>query len=130
MQMPNNNPKAVGDFLDDVLDGWAEYAPDGTFAGMTQAQFKTKVKPSLDARDLIEDLERRLEGVRVDRDNADNASLEFAALVVNSVRGDPAFGENSALYASFGYVRKDDRRSGLQRGNDADSHGPAELKVA
>lgn len=31
--------------------------------------------------------------------------------VVNSVKGDLTFGENSALYASFGYIRK----SGLVR---------------
>jgi hypothetical protein len=31
------------------------------------------------------------------------------------VKGHPEFGENSALYASFGYVRKNDRKSGLKR---------------
>jgi hypothetical protein len=33
-------------------------------------------------------------------------SNEFAELVVNSVKGDASFGENSALYASFGYSAK------------------------
>ena len=33
-------------------------------------------------------------------------------LVVNAVKGDPAFGENSDLYESMGYVRKSERKTG------------------
>ena len=65
----------------------------------------------------------------MDRDNADVVSEEIANNVVNSVKGDPAFGENSALYASFGYIRKDDRKSGLTR-NANNVVQPAELQVA
>src|SRR5436190_12606427 len=107
--------KATGEHLNAMIDGWQEHAADATFAGLTLAQFKAKLKPSLDARAAIESLERQLDGTRVDRDNADVVSEEIANNVVNSVKGDPNFGENSALYASFGYVRKDDRKSGLTR---------------
>ena len=73
------------------------------------------MKPSLDARATIADLERQLAAARVARDNADAATIETVSGVVHSVKGDPKFGENSALYASFGYVRKMDRKSGLKR---------------
>ena len=124
-----SNPKATGDHINAVIAGWEEHAADASFGGLTLAQFKAKVKPSLDARAEIENLDRQLAGFRVDRDNADVVSEEIAASVVNSVKGDPSFGENSALYASFGYIRKDDRKSGLTRtANNVVQ--PAELKVA
>jgi hypothetical protein len=124
------NPKATGERFADIIAGWEEHAADATFGALTLAQFKLKVKPSLDARTAIEDLERQLDGARVDRDNADVLSEEVTNNVVNSVKGDPSFGENSALYASFGYVRKDDRRSGLTRAASNVVQAPAELKVA
>ncbi len=127
--MPSN-PKTTGDHLNAVIAGWEEHAADASFAGLTLTQFKAKVKPSLDARAAVEDFERKLDGARVDRDNADLVSEEIANNVVNSAKGDPSFGENSALYASFGYIRKDDRKSGLTRAANNVVSAPAELKVA
>ena len=123
-------PKATGDRLNALIGGWEEHAADATFAGLTLAQFKAKVKPSLDARAGIETVERQLAGFRVDRNNAEVVSEEIATCVVNSVKGDLTFGENSALYASFGYIRKDDRKSGLVRPANNVVEAPAELKVA
>jgi hypothetical protein len=115
--MPQN-PTATGDKISTVTTGWKELAPGASFAGMTLEQFMASVQPSLDARTKIEDLLTQLEAARVARDNADIASMEDLLNVVNSVRGNPNYGENSALYASFGYVRKDARNSGLTRKSD------------
>ena len=71
-------------------------------------------------------MERQLAGLRADRDNADVVSEEIAASIVNFAKGDPTFGENSALSASFGYIRK----SGLTRTTSNVVCAPAELKVA
>jgi hypothetical protein len=109
------NPKAVGDRLDAIIAGWEEHAADATLGGLTLAQFKVKVKPSLDARTQVDEITRQLKGARVERNNADVMSNEFADQIVNSAKGDSNFGENSALYASFGYIRKADRKSGLHR---------------
>ena len=57
-------------------------------------------------------------------------SDEITSNVVNSAKGDPNYGENSALYASFGYIRKDDRKSGLTRAAHNMVPSPAALKVA
>ncbi len=110
-----SNPKAIGDQIESLLAGWEEHAANATFAGKTLAQVKQTVKPSLDARAQIADLEQQTTTARVDRDNADPASLEVVQQVVNSIKGDPNHGENSPLYAALGYVRKDDRKSGLTR---------------
>ena len=65
------NPKSNGDHINALIKGWEKHAADATFSGLTLAQFKTKVKASLDTRVEIENLERELNGLRVDRDNAD-----------------------------------------------------------
>jgi len=98
-----------------LIDAWTEHAPDATFSGKTLAQFKAAVKPSLDARATVADLDQQLGGARVARDNADVPSVALAQQIVNSIKGDPNYGENSPLYAGLGYVRKDDRASGLTR---------------
>ena len=116
----NSNPKAIGDLIESILAGWEEHAANATFGGKTLPQFKQAVKPSLDARATIKDLTQQTDDARVDRDNADPVSAELVQLVVNSIKGDPNYGENSALYATLGYVRKDDRKSGLTRAAKAD----------
>jgi len=51
----------------------------------------------------------------VQRNSADLETNDLADKVVNPVKGDPNFGEESALYSAFGYVLKSDRASGLTR---------------
>lgn len=109
------NPTGKEAKINALLDGWEEHATGASFSELTLAQFKAKVQPSLDARDTIRQLELQLAAARVTRDNADVASTETVLSVVNSVKGSQTHGEDSALYASFGYVRKSDRRSGLTR---------------
>lgn len=129
MQMPSN-PKSAGDHLKAIMAGWEEHAADATFSGLTLARFKAKVKPLLDARAEIENLNRQIDGGRVERSNADVIGEEIANNVVNSVKGNPNYGENSALYASFGYLRKDDRKSGLSRAaNNVAPQASAKLKI-
>lgn len=50
--------------------------------------------------------------------------------MVNSVQGDPRYGENSALYASFGYIRNDDRKTALTRAANNVVPAPTEMKAA
>lgn len=127
--MPTN-PKATSDRLGKFIAGWEEHAPDATFGDMTLAQFKQKVKPSLDARAEAAELLRKLKGVRVNRKKADAVSDELAIDVVNAVKGDKSYGENSPLYGSLGYVLKDDRKSGLTRKAKNAEKQNTELKVA
>ena len=49
-----------------------------------------------------------------------SAAWNVAKSSPSSIKGDPSYGENSALYASLGYVRKDDRKSGLTRAAKAE----------
>ena len=59
-----------------MLSGWESLAPTKSYFGMTLDQFKTAVQPSLDARELIKDLENQLTHAINQRDAADEVSLE------------------------------------------------------
>jgi hypothetical protein len=106
------SPSAVETKLDNVLNAWETNAADKSFGGMTLAQFKAAVKPSFDARSAIKQLESQLTVALDARDDADKVSAPLIQKVVNGVKGDPAFGEDSALYEAMGYIRKSERKSG------------------
>ncbi len=103
------------DRLDKLSTAWQDLAPDKSFAGMTLAEFATKVKPSLDARKDIKDAETKMTDATTRRQTSDTETLRLMQLVVSSIKGDPTFGEDSALYEASGYVRKSERKSGLSR---------------
>lgn len=98
-----------------MLAAWEEQAPSAKFSGMTLAQFKEAVKPSFDHRETIITSDAGASVARVKRNSADIETNDLADKVVNSVKGDPNFGEDSALYNAFGYVLKSERASGLTR---------------
>jgi len=94
-----------------VLKGWG-LVPDKSFAGMTLTQFKTAIKPSLDNRQSISDLEAQIIKLADDRDDADKTSYPLALKVVDGVKADPDLGIDSAVYEAMGYVRKSERSTG------------------
>ena len=112
--MPGS-PKQFSEGVQKVIDAWTALAPDASFGGMTLAQFKTKVKPSFDTRATIVTLENQMTQALDNRDDADVESAAAQQLVVNAVKGDPDYGDNSDLYEAMGYVRKSERKSGLSR---------------
>jgi hypothetical protein len=109
--MPNN-PKTNGEKLALVLEAWEELRPAKSFAGMTLDQFKTAVKPSLDARKAIDDLDADMTAAILTRDKADVVTMEKVAEVVDAVKGDIAEGPDGELYAAMGYVPKSQRKTG------------------
>ena len=109
-------PKLVLEQITRVLQAWETLRPTKSFAGMTLAQFKAKLQPSLAARAALTALDAQMTAAKDQRDEADKVSLAAAQLVVNAVKGDPDEGENGELYEAMGYVRKSERASGLHRG--------------
>ncbi len=103
------------DKLNKLITGWQDLAPDKSFGGMTLADFQAKVKPSLDARKDVQDAETKMTDATTRRQTGDAETLRLIQLAVSSIKGDPAFGDDSALYEAAGYVRKSERKSGLSR---------------
>ena len=74
------------------------------------------MQPTFDTRAQIDNLNAQLTSAMDNRDNADAATNDTVHLVVNAVKGDPNFGDDSDLYDAMGYVRRSERASGLSRG--------------
>jgi hypothetical protein len=113
--MAIHNPKRTANKLQKLIDAWTTIRPTKSFAGMTLEQFKGQVQPSLAARGQLTTLQSQTTDSRMQRHQSDDASMDLAQLVVNSVKGDPAEGEDGSLYAAMGYIPKSIRRSGLTR---------------
>jgi hypothetical protein len=118
--MPSN-PQTVADSTNTMLNAWTTLAPGASFGGMTLAQFKAKVQPSFDARTSIGGLEAQMTAALDNRDTADKVTSAMNQMVVNGVKGDPNYGDDSDLYDAMGYVRKSAKKSGLTKKSKAAS---------
>ena len=119
-----NAPKLTAEKLSKLVQAWQDLAPDKLFGGMSLADFKAKVQPSFDARTAVNTAEVQLVDAITRRQDSDVESQRLMQLVVNSVKGDPDVGDNSALYESAGYVRKSERKSGLSRVSNRTAQPP------
>ena len=111
MRAPKENEKRIHD----VIAAWERHAPTATFAKMPLAEFKPKLKSSLEHREEIRAKEPELSALQRQRDDADRVSLPLCDAVVKAVVGDIDYGEDCELYAAMGYVRKSERKTGLTR---------------
>lgn len=109
------NPTRVVRKVDEVVTAWEQLAPSASFAGMSLAEFRTAVEPSKTERIRTAELEAELSGAVGRRALADVNTNQKLKLVVAAVKGDPAHGENSALYKAMGYIPSGERASGLTR---------------
>jgi hypothetical protein len=109
------NPNRIMRRVEEVVIAWGQVAPASSFAGMTLAQFESEVAPSITERNRVAELEAALAAALGRRAQADINTNEKLKLVVSAVKGDPAHGENSALYRAMGYVPMAERASGLTR---------------
>ena len=94
---------------------WAPLAPAETFAGLALNEFTADTSAVVSVREEIDATKAKLAGLYLQREQADAETRNTMQLVINSVRGNPAFGEDSALYRAMGFVPKSERDSGLSR---------------
>ncbi|HLM01211.1 MAG TPA: hypothetical protein VK400_09135 [Pyrinomonadaceae bacterium] len=113
-------PKKALEKLELTEAAWETHAPDAKFYGTTLAQFKAKVETSRAIREQIANLEQQLLAAITERDNVDTENLKLEQNIAKAIAGDPAFGDDSALYEGTGRVRKSERKSGLTRKKKTD----------
>jgi len=109
------SPKQLEKDTNDIIAAWEKLAANASFAGLTLAQFKLKVGPSMDYRKQINDNGVARKSLLDKRDDADRITKLTNGLVVKAVVGDVNYGDNSDLYEAMGYVRKTERKSGLTK---------------
>lgn len=119
-----NAPKLTAEKLSKLVQAWQDLAPDKLFGGMSLADFKAKVQPSFDSRAAVNTAEVQLVDAITRRQDSDVESQRLMQLVVNSIKGDPDVGDDSALYEAAGYVRKSERKSGLSRNSTRTAQPP------
>ena len=90
---------------------WADMAPENKFSGMTLAEFKTSVAPSLDIRQAVASLRAQLKAQIGAQRDADKTSRMLCSRVVSAVKGDQTLGPNSTLYRAMGFIPTDERKS-------------------
>ena len=93
-----------------IIDAWKRSFPTKTFSALTLAQFEEVIQPARAVRVELADLVKRTRVNRVRRLTLDRSLRPVLQRLVHAVRGDPGVGENSAMYASMGYVMKRRRR--------------------
>jgi hypothetical protein len=111
MQTPQSNLTRITT----VLKAWENLRPAKSFAGMTLAEYRRVVQPSLDSRARIAELEAMLVAERARRDAADRVSMPETRRVVSGVMGDPDEGADGAVYEAMGFARMSEIRRGLVR---------------
>ncbi len=110
-----DSPKNIEEKYNRFLNAWTTLAPDKTFGGVTLAEFSAQVGKSNSPRQRLVELDDERTAEETKRDNEDKNSLKLCERVKNGVIADPDFGDDSALYEAFGFVRKSERQSGLTR---------------
>ncbi len=91
---------------------WRQLAATESFAGMTLAQFIAVTEDAMTVRKNLVDVKALLSSLVGERKTADAALRETLSLVINAVRGNPQFGQNSALYRAMGFVPTGERATG------------------
>src|SRR6185312_4541698 len=89
--------------------------PTKTFYGMSLEKFKEVVKPYMDARTEIADLEVCIQHAVSKRQASLAEAVKAIQGVISAVKGDPEEGEDGELYSAMGYVPRSRRSSGLKR---------------
>ena len=101
--------------MERILSAWKTLKPEKPFGGLSLNEFEAYVGACQTARAEVMEAENRLSDALAERDAKDDATLAKVKLVKNGVLGDATEGENSTLYEAMGYIRKEDRKSGLTR---------------
>jgi hypothetical protein len=101
--------------IDGVLSAWEKLRPEKRFYGISLEDFRNTLRPFMNSRTEVADLEKRLQHAMAERDLTHNEALKTMQGVIDGVKGDPEEGSNGALYSAMGYVPKSQRSTGLKR---------------
>jgi hypothetical protein len=108
-------PAEVERRAEQLIHAWESSCPEQSFAERTLEQIKQELKACFETKEKFAAAEAQWQAARQERNTAYEKAMELLQWVVNSVKGHPKYGENSAVYTAMGYVPKNERRSGLTR---------------
>ena len=97
------------------VEMWERMRPNKCFAGLTLENFKALVRPALEARDDIEQLEHRVRLMIHRRNVADRVVVQAMNRITCAVMGDADEGDDGEFYGALGYVRRSKRKKLARR---------------
>ena len=100
---------------EDFRIAWKREAPESVFSGKTLEDLEASIAALAQASEQIDELNSARSAAVKSRDEKEVALNGLLILVTHGVRSDPAYGEDSALYRSMGFIPKSERGSGLTR---------------
>jgi hypothetical protein len=114
--MQNNRKKRrIEERIAISMAAWKNQAPEASFSGLTTAQAEAALAPPRELRVQILALEKELEGLRMQRIDADAEASKLLDSIVSSIKGSLEHGKDSPIYRSFGYIRQSEKKSGGSR---------------
>jgi hypothetical protein len=115
------SPSEIERRVDQAVEAWERLCPEQSFGEATLEQHKQALKDYYDAKAKFAAADAQWDAARLERNAAYEHALDITKRLVNSVKGHPKFGENSALYSAMGYVPASERASGLTRRREAET---------
>lgn len=120
--MPKN-PKKNEEKMKKALNALKTLAPNVKFNGKGVEELEAQINRSMAPRQRLEEIDNEKAEQIALRDSEDVRSLAMIDKIVAGIIGHDDFGEDSALYEAFGYIRKSDRKSGLTRKKKSSGNG-------
>ncbi len=102
----------VDERRDLFVSAWRQLAATESFAGMTLEQFIASTENAMTVRENLVDAKALLSSLIGERNVADAQLRDTLSLVINAVRGNPLFGQNSSLYRAMGFTPTGERATG------------------
>ena len=115
------SPSEIERRVDQAVEAWERQCPQQSFGDATLEQHKQELKEYYDAKAKFAAADALWAAARMERNAAYLRALDITKRLVNSVKGHPKFGENSAVYSAMGYVPASERASGLTRRREAET---------
>ena len=98
-----------------INNAWAQGAPSATFGGITRTDYNTRIEAAAAADQEIDDDEAQLLLKKQHRDGLYAALNADSVKIRDGAEADPAFGRNHPIITAMGFVRGDQRKTGLTR---------------
>jgi hypothetical protein len=115
------SPSEIERRVDQAVEAWERQCPEQSFGDATLEQHKQALKDYYDAKAKFATADAQWDAARLERNAAYQRALDITKRLVNSVKGHPKYGENSALYSAMGYVPASERASGLTRRRETET---------
>ena len=112
--MPKS-PKKIEEIIQRALSALRDGAPTKKFNNKGLAELEVQAEKSMAPRRRLDEIANEETEQIALRDSEDIKTLKMIDQIVSGIKGDDEFGDDSALYEMFGFIRRSQRKSGLTR---------------